>query len=162
MLATSAVIKPTLVLGYTSLRVHFPDAAAVGQPAGLYLKPNVLISAALLGGATINTYATASPTPQESYTLSNSLVGVSTQPSGIIQLTFLPTQAFQEIELVFFSTVALGQDIAAYEAYSTVAPLPLPVVLVDFRAQAHAHRGGPGLANGRRASRRLFRGRARR
>ncbi len=133
-LATSAVIKPTLLLGYTSLRVRFTAPAAVGKPAGLFLQPNVLISAALLGGATVNTYAKGSPTALESYTLSNSLLSLAIQPSGATQLTFMPTQPFTDIELVFFSALALGQDIALYEAYSTVAPLP--VVLTAFQGKA--------------------------
>jgi hypothetical protein len=129
-----AVIKPTLLLGYTSLRVQFAAPAAAGKPAGLYLKPNVLIGAALLGGATINTYAKDGTKALESYTLSNDLLNLSTMPSGVTHVTFLPKQTFTDIELVFFSTLALGQDIAFYEAYSTVAPLP--VVLTAFQGKA--------------------------
>jgi len=132
--ASHATIKPTLLLGYTSLRVQFVAPAAAGKPAGLYLKPNVLIGAALLGGATVNTYAKDGTKALESYTLNNDLLNLSLMPSGATHVTFLPKQAFTDIELVFFSTLALGQDIAFYEAYSTVAPLP--VVLTAFQGKA--------------------------
>jgi hypothetical protein len=133
-IASHAIIKPTLLLGYTSLRVQFAAPAAAGKPAGLYIKPNVLIGLAALGGATVNTYAKDGTKALESYTLSNNLLSLSTMPSGATQIAFMPKQAFTDIELVFFSTLALGQDIAFYEAYSTVAPLP--VVLTAFQGKA--------------------------
>jgi len=133
-MASHATIKPTALLGYTSLRVQFAAPAAAGKPAGLYLKPNVLIGLALLGGATVNTYAKDGTEALESYRLSNDLLSLKLMPSGATQVAFVPKQAFTDIELVFFSTLALGQDIAFYEAYSTVAPLP--VVLTVFQGKA--------------------------
>lgn len=134
LLTTNATIKPTLALGYTSLRVRFPTTAAVGKPAGMYIKPNILVSVALLGGATINTYLNSSDTPAESHVLSSNLLNLKVQASGITQIKFLPTEPFNEIELVFFSVLALGQDIDVYEAYSTAAPLP--VTLTAFQGKA--------------------------
>ncbi len=133
-IATYAIIKPSLLLGYTSLRVHFAAPAAANKPAGLYIKPNVLIGLALLSGATINTYDKDGTRPLEIYALSDNLVNLSLLPSGATQVAFAPTKPFADIELVFASTLALGQDIAFYEAYSTVAPLP--VVLTAFQGQA--------------------------
>jgi hypothetical protein len=133
-MASHAIIKPTALLGYTSLRVRFAAPAATGKPAGLYIKPNVLIGAALLGGATVNTYAKDGTKALETYTLSNSLLKLTSMPSGATNVTFEPKEAFTDIELVFFSTLAVGQDIAFYEAYSTVAPLP--VVLTAFQGKA--------------------------
>lgn len=133
-ITTYAVIKPSLLLGYTSLRVQFAAPAAANKPAGLYIKPNVLIGLALLSGATINTYEKDGTRPVESYALSDNVVNLSLLPSGATQVTFAPTKSFSDVELVFASTLALGQDIAFYEAYSTVAPLP--VVLSAFQGQA--------------------------
>ncbi len=135
-LATNATIKPTLLLGYTRLRVSFPATAAAGKEAGMYLRPNVLISAALLGGATLNTFYKddAATTPVDSHVLSSNLLNLSIDASGIRRISFTPTQPFNQIELVFFSVLALGQDIEIYEAFSTVAPLP--VVLTSFQAAA--------------------------
>jgi hypothetical protein len=135
-LVSYAVIKPTLVLGYTSLRVQFAAPAAAGKTAGLYIKPNVLIGAALLSGATVNTYSKDGTRALESYALSNNLLNLNVLPSGVTQVTFMPTKPFTDIELVFASTLSLGQDIAFYEAYSIVAPLP--VVLTGFQGQATA------------------------
>lgn len=135
-LATNATIKPSLVLGYTRLRVSFPGTGAAGKEAGMYLKPNILISAALLGGATLNTYYHNGTTaePIDSYTLSSNLVSLTVQPAGISRVAFAPTKDFNQMELVFFSALAVGQDIEVYEAFSTVSPLP--VSLVSFQAQA--------------------------
>lgn len=133
-IATYAVIKPSLLLGYTSLRVQFAAPAVASKPAGLYIKPNVLIGLALLSGATINTYEKDGTRPVESYALSDNIVNLSLLPSGATQVAFTPTKSFTDVELVFASTLALGQDIAFYEAYSTVAPLP--VVLSAFQGQA--------------------------
>jgi hypothetical protein len=135
-LATNATIKPTLLLGYTRLRVSFPTIAAAGKEAGMYLRPNILISAALLGGATLNTFYKdgAATTPVDSHVLSSNLLNLSIDASGIRRISFTPTQPFNQIELVFFSVLALGQDIEIYEAFSTVAPLP--VVLTSFQAAA--------------------------
>jgi hypothetical protein len=135
-LATNATIKPSLLLGYTRLRVSFPTIAAAGKEAGMYLRPNILISAALLGGATLNTFYKddATTTPVDSYVLSSNLLNLSIDASGVRRIAFTPTQPFNQMELVFFSVLALGQDIEIYEAFSTVAPLP--VVLTSFRAAA--------------------------
>lgn len=135
-LATNATIKPTLLLGFTRLRVSFPTMAAANKEAGMYLKSNILISAALLGGATINTFYNDGTTsqPLESYLLSNNLLSLKVQASGITKVAFMPTQPFNQIELVYFSALALGQDIEVYEAYSTVSPLP--VTLTAFQAKA--------------------------
>lgn len=135
-LATSATIKPTLLLGYTRLRVSFPATAAAGKEAGMYLRPNILISAALLGGATLNTFYkdAVATTPVDSHVLSSNLLDLSIDASGIRRIAFTPTQPFNQMELVFFSVLALGQDIEIYEAFSTVAPLP--VVLTSFQATA--------------------------
>lgn len=133
-LVSYAIIKPTVILGYTSLRVQFAAPAAAGKTAGLYIKPNVLIGAALLSGATVNTYAKDGTLALESYALSNNLLNISLLPSGVTQVTFTPTKPFTDIELVFASTLSLGQDIAFYEAYSIIAPLP--VVLTGFQGQA--------------------------
>jgi hypothetical protein len=54
-LAANATIKPSPLLGYTRLRISFPSVGAASKEAGMYIKPNILISAALLGGATVNT-----------------------------------------------------------------------------------------------------------
>jgi hypothetical protein len=137
-LATNATIKPSLLLGYTRLRVSFPTAAAAGKEAGMYIKPNILISAALLGGATINTFYNdgRTITPVDSHLLSSNLLSLNIQASGISRISFMPTQSFNQIELVFFSVLALGQDIEVYEAFSTVTPLP--VVLTSFQAQPTA------------------------
>lgn len=134
LLTTNATIKPTLALGYTSLRVRFPATPALGKPAGMYIRPNILISLALLGGATINTYMDSNTTPAESYVLSSNLLSLNVQLSGITQVAFSPTKPFNEMELVFFSLLALGQDIEVYEAYSTTAPLP--VTLTAFQGKA--------------------------
>jgi hypothetical protein len=135
-LATNATIKPSLVLGYTRLRVSFPTTAAAGKEAGMYIRPNILISAALLGGATLNTFYKdgAATTPVDSHVLSSNLLNLQIDASGIRRISFIPTQPFNQIELVFFSVLALGQDIEIYEAFSTVAPLP--VVLTGFQATA--------------------------
>ena len=135
-LATNATIKPSLVLGYTRLRVSFPTTAAAGKEAGMYIKPNILISAALLGGATLNTFYKddSGITPVDSHLLSSDLLSLNIQASGIRRISFTPTQSFNQIELVFYSVLALGQDIEIYEAFSTVAPLP--VVLTGFQATA--------------------------
>jgi len=135
-LATNATIKPSLLLGYTRLRMSFPSTAAAGKEVGMYLKPNVLISAALLGGATLTTYYTqgAATTPIDSYQLSSNLLSLSIQAAGISRISFVPSQEFNQIELVFASALALGQDIEVYEAFSTVSPLP--VSLVAFQGQA--------------------------
>jgi hypothetical protein len=134
-LATNATIKPSLVLGFTRLRMSFPSAGAAGKEAGMYIKPNILISAALLGGATVNTYykSGTTTTPVDSYKLSSDLLSLNVQLSGINRLSFMPTREFNQIELVYFSALALGQDIEVYEAFSTVSPLP--VSLVAFQAQ---------------------------
>lgn len=135
-LATNAIVKPSLLLGYTRLRVSFPITAAAGKEAGMYIRPNILISAALLGGATLNTFYQdgATTTPVDSHVLSSNLLDLQIDASGIRRISFTPTQSFNQIELVFFSVLALGQDIEIYEAFSTVAPLP--VVLTGFRATA--------------------------
>lgn len=135
-LATNATIKPSLVLGYTRLRVSFPTTAAAGKEAGMYIKPNILISAALLGGATLNTFYKddSGITPVDSHLLSSDLLSLNIQASGIRRISFTSTQSFNQIELVFYSLLALGQDIEIYEAFSTVAPLP--VVLTGFQATA--------------------------
>jgi len=134
-LTTNATIKPSLLLGFTRLRVSFPTTAAAGKEAGMYIRPNILISAALLGGATINTYYNngRTTTPVDSYLLSSNLLSLNVQLSGISRISFTPTQEFNQMELVFFSVLALGQDIEVYEAFSTVTPLP--VVLTNFQAQ---------------------------
>ncbi len=134
-LNTSAVIKPTLLLGYTRLRMSFPSVAAAGKEAGMYIKPNILISVALIGGATVNTFLNdgTTTTAVDSYLLSNNLLSLVVQSSGVTRISFMPTQKFNEIELVFFSVLALGQDISIYEAFSTVAPLP--VTLTTFQAK---------------------------
>jgi hypothetical protein len=135
-LATNATIKPTLLLGFTRLRVSFPTMAAANKEAGMYLKSNILLSAALLGGATINTFYNDGTTsqPLESYLLSNNLLSLNIQASGITKAAFMPTQQFNQIELVYFAALALGQDIEVYEAFSTVNPLP--VALISFQAKA--------------------------
>ncbi|TVT37772.1 T9SS type A sorting domain-containing protein [Hymenobacter setariae] len=135
-LATNATIKPSLLLGYTRLRVSFPTTAAAGKEAGMYIKPNILISAALLGGATLNTFYKdgSTITPVDSHLLSSDLLNLKIEVSGIRRISFTPTQPFNQIELVFFSVLALGQDIEIYEAFSTAAPLP--VVLTSFQAAA--------------------------
>lgn len=135
-LATNATVKPSLLLGYTRLRVSFPATAAAGKEAGMYLRPNILISAALLGGATLNTFYkdAAATTPADSHVLSSNLLDLSIDASGVRRISFIPTQPFNQMELVFFSVLALGQDIEIYEAFSTVAPLP--VVLSSFQAAA--------------------------
>jgi hypothetical protein len=134
-LSTNATIKPSLLLGRTRLRVSFPSTAAAKKEAGMYIKPNILISAALLGGATINTYYKdgATTTLVDSHLLSSNLLDLAIQASGIRRISFMPTQEFNQIELVFYSVLALGQDIQVYEAFSTVTPLP--VSLVAFQAQ---------------------------
>ncbi|RZK88136.1 MAG: hypothetical protein EOO62_38125 [Hymenobacter sp.] len=134
-LTTNATIKPSLLLGFTRLRMSFPSVGAAGKEAGMYIKPNILISAALLGGATVNTYYKKgnTTTPVDSYQLSSDLLSLNIQLSGINKLSFMPTKEFNQIELVYFSALALGQDIEVYEAFSTVSPLP--VSLVSFQAQ---------------------------
>lgn len=131
-LATNATIKPTLLLGYTPLRVSFPSTAVIGEEAGICLRPNILISAALLGGATLNTFYKegATTTSVDSHVLNSNLLDLSIDASGIRRIAFTPTQPFNQMELVFFSVLALGQDIEIYKAFSTVAPLP--VVLTSF------------------------------
>jgi hypothetical protein len=135
-LATSATIKPSLLLGYTRLRMSFPTPAAAGKEAGMYIRPNILISAALLGGATLTTYYRkgTTTTPVDSYQLSNNLLSLSIQATGISRISFTPTKEFNQIELTYFSLLALGQDIEVYEAFSTVSPLP--VSLVAFQGAA--------------------------
>ena len=135
-LTTNATIKPSLLLGFTRLRMSFPSVGAAGKEAGMYIKPNILISAALLGGATINTYykSGTTTTSVDSYKLSSDLLSLNLQLSGINRLSFMPTKEFNQIELVYFSALALGQDIEVYEAFSTVSPLP--VSLIAFQAQA--------------------------
>ncbi len=73
-------------------------------------------------------------TPVDSHVLSSNLLDLSIDASGIRRIAFTPTQPFNQMELVFFSVLALGQDIEIYEAFSTVAPLP--VVLTSFQATA--------------------------
>ena len=135
-LTTNATIKPSLLLGYTRLRVSFPTTGAVGKEAGMYIKPNVLISAALLGGATLNTFYNdgRTTTQVDSHLLSSDLLSLNVQATGISRISFMPTKEFNQMELVFFSVLALGQDIEVYEAFSTVTPLP--VTLTSFQAQA--------------------------
>ena len=135
-LTTNATIKPSLLLGYTRLRMSFPSTGAAGKEAGMYIKPNILISAALLGGAKLNTFYKSGTTTKavDSYQLSSDLLSLNLQISGINRVSFMPTKEFNQIELVYFSALALGQDIEVYEAYSTVSPLP--VSLVAFQAQA--------------------------
>jgi len=135
-LATKATIKPSLLLGYTRLRMSFPSTAAAGKEAGMYIRPNILISAALLGGATLTTYQQdgATTTQVDSHQLSSDLLRLDIQAAGINRISFMPTQEFNQIELVFFSVLALGQDIEVYEAFSTVNPLP--VSLVAFQGKA--------------------------
>ncbi|WP_382312321.1 T9SS type A sorting domain-containing protein [Hymenobacter bucti] len=135
-LATNATIKPSLLLGYTRLRMSFPSTAAAGKEAGMYIKPNILISAALLGGATLTTYYKkgTKTTEVDSHQLSSDVLSLNVQAAGINRISFTPTKEFNQIELVFFSVLALGQDIEVYEAFSTVSPLP--VSLVAFQGAA--------------------------
>jgi len=136
-MTTSATLKPSILLGAATLRVHFPTAIQPGQQAMLYVKAGAeLLDATVLGRMTIQTYSSKNATQlvQEVPLTDNSVnVNLLSGSTAINKVAFTTAQSFDELELRVGALLNVTA-VDVYAAFGTVSPLP--VQLTAFQGKA--------------------------
>lgn len=136
--ATAASISPPLALGTAALRVGFDAPVPAGARVNMLVSfTGSALSLGLVNNTNINTFAASGTQAKQTLNM-NSLLNLTTMSTSIMNIEFIATQGFQELELRTGSLLAVnvGYAVQLYQATATYTPLPVELTAFTGEAQA--------------------------
>lgn len=135
---TAASISPPLALGTAALRVGFDAAIPAGAQVNMMVSfTGSALSLGLVNNTSISTYTAAGTQAKQNLNV-GSLLNLTTLNTNTMNIGFVATAKFQELELRTGSLLAVNVGYAVQLYQATVTFTPLPVELTAFTGEAQA------------------------
>jgi hypothetical protein len=136
--ATAASISPPLAIGTAALRIGFDSAIPAGAQVNMMVSfTGSALSLGLVNNTSISTYTAAGTQAKQNLNV-GTLLNLTTLNTNTMNVGFIATEKFQELELRTGSMLAVNVGYAVQLYQATATFMPLPVELTTFTGEAQA------------------------